>query len=114
MPLVHVTLAAGAFTETQKHDLAARLTDVMVALEGSEAFRELVWVLIEDLHRDGWHIGSQPCSGPASLISALARSKTAYAAIDGIPITRQDLPIQAPGPNRRPSKPLGLGKASSS
>src|ERR1035438_7209472 len=32
MPLVNVKLAAGAFTEKQKHDMAARLTDVMVAL----------------------------------------------------------------------------------
>jgi phenylpyruvate tautomerase PptA (4-oxalocrotonate tautomerase family) len=31
MPLVVVKLAAGAFTEKQKHDMAARLTDVMVA-----------------------------------------------------------------------------------
>jgi Tautomerase enzyme len=44
MPLVDVKLAAGAFTEKQKHDMAARLTDVMVAFEGSEAFREVVWV----------------------------------------------------------------------
>jgi 4-oxalocrotonate tautomerase len=43
MPLVTVKLAAGAFTEKQKHDLAARLTDVMVAFEGSEAFREMTW-----------------------------------------------------------------------
>jgi 4-oxalocrotonate tautomerase len=105
MPLVHVTLAAGTFTERQKHDLAARLTDVMVAFEGSEAFRELVWVLIEELHRDGWHIGSQPCFGPASLISALARSKTAYAAIDGTPITRDDLATQAPLRTDDPGRP---------
>ena len=57
MPLVNVTLAAGAFTEKQKHDLAARLTDVMVAFEGSEAFREVVWVLIEELPPDAWHLG---------------------------------------------------------
>ena len=31
MPLVNVKLAEGVFTETQKHDMAARLTDVMVA-----------------------------------------------------------------------------------
>jgi tautomerase-like protein len=31
MPLVNVTLAEGVFTEKQKHDMAARLTDVMVA-----------------------------------------------------------------------------------
>jgi 4-oxalocrotonate tautomerase len=48
MPLVSVKLAEGVFTEKPKHDLAARITDVMVAFEGSEAFGELVWVLIEN------------------------------------------------------------------
>ena len=67
MPLVTVKLAAGAFTEKQKHDMAARLTDVMVAFEGSEAFREVIWVLIEEIQRDGWHIGGQPFFGPPSL-----------------------------------------------
>jgi 4-oxalocrotonate tautomerase len=96
MPLVNVTLAAGAFTEKQKHDLAARLTDVMVAFEGSEAFREVVWVLIEELHSDAWHIGEQPFFGPPSLIGALARSRAAWEAIDGTPTTREDLATQAP------------------
>jgi 4-oxalocrotonate tautomerase len=64
MPLVTVKLAAGAYAEKQKHDLAARITDLMVAFEGSEAFRELVWVLIEELHDDSWHIGGQPFFGP--------------------------------------------------
>ncbi len=96
MPLVRVTLAEGVFTEKQKHDLAARLTDVMVAFEGSEAFREVVWVLVEELHRDGWHIGGQPFFGPPNLMSALARSKAAYEAIDGTPTTREDLATQAP------------------
>ncbi len=35
--------------------MAKALTDVMVRFEGSEAFREVVWVLIEELHTDGWH-----------------------------------------------------------
>jgi 4-oxalocrotonate tautomerase len=96
MPLVRVTLVEGAFTEKQKHDLAARLTDVMVAFEGSEAFREVVWVLIEELHPDGWHIGGQPYYGPPNLIGALARAKTAYETIDGTPTTRADLAAQAP------------------
>jgi 4-oxalocrotonate tautomerase len=81
MPLVNVKLAAGAFTEKQKHDMAPRLTDVMVAFEGSEAFREVVWVLIEEVQRDG-------------------RSKAAYEAIDGTPTTREDLATQAPVRNR--------------
>jgi 4-oxalocrotonate tautomerase len=96
MPLVTVTLAEEAFTERQKHDLAARLTDVMVAFEGSEAFREVVWVLIEEVQRDGWHIGGQPFFGPPTLMSALGRSKAAYDAIDGTPTTREDLATQAP------------------
>jgi 4-oxalocrotonate tautomerase len=96
MALVTVTLAEGVFTEKQKHDLAARLTDVMVAFEGSEAFREVVWVLIVELHRVGWHIGGQPYFGPPTLMSALGRSKAAYEAIDGTPTTRADLATQAP------------------
>ena len=96
MPLVTVKLAAGAFTEKQKHDMAARLTDVMVTFEGSEAFREVVWVLIEEIQRDGWHIGGQPFFGPPTLMGALGRAKAAYEAIGGTPITREDLATQAP------------------
>jgi len=96
MCVVNVTLPAGIYTEKQKHDLAARLTDVMVAFEGSEAFREVVWVLIEELNRDGWHIGGQPFFGPPTMMSALGRSKAAYEAIDGTPTTREDLAAQAP------------------
>jgi len=81
--LVNVKLAQGVYTEKQKHEMAARLTDVMVAFEGSEAFREVVWVLIEELHRDGWYIGGQPFFGPPTVMSALGRAKAAYEAIDG-------------------------------
>ena len=96
MPLVNVKLAEGVYTEKQKHEMAARLTDVMVAFEGSEAFREVVWVLIEELHRDGWHIGGQPFFGPPTVMSALGRARAAYEAIDGTPTTREDLATQAP------------------
>jgi 4-oxalocrotonate tautomerase len=96
MPLVIVKLAVGAFTEKQKHDMAARLTEVMVAFEGSEAFREMTWVLIEEVQRDGWHIGGQPFFGPPTLMGALGRAEAAYEAIDGTPTTREDLATQAP------------------
>jgi 4-oxalocrotonate tautomerase len=85
MPLVNVKLAEGVYTDKQKHDMAARLTDVMVAFEGSETFREVVWVLIEELHRNGWHIGGQPSFGPATLMTALCRAEAAYEGIDGTP-----------------------------
>jgi 4-oxalocrotonate tautomerase len=70
MTLVNVKLAEGAFTKKQKHDMAARLTDVIVAFEGSESSREVVWVLIEELHRDGMHIVGQPFLGPPTLMGA--------------------------------------------
>jgi 4-oxalocrotonate tautomerase len=96
MPLVSIKVAEGCFTEKQKHDLAAKITDVMVAFEGSEAFREVVWVLIEELQRDSWHIGGQPFFGPSTLMAALGRSKQAYEAVGGTPITREDLAAHAP------------------
>ena len=35
----------GVFTEDQKHAMVADLTEVIVRHEGSEAFRDVVWVL---------------------------------------------------------------------
>src|SRR4051812_5189809 len=105
MPLVRVTLVDDVFTSEEKHALAKALTDVMVDFEGSEAFREVVWVLIEELHRDGWHIGGQPYFGPPTLMGALGRSKAAYEAIDGTPTTREDLAAQAPVRHQRPGGP---------
>ena len=84
--------------------MAARLTDVMVAFEGSEAFREVVWVLIEEIQRDGWHVGGQPFFGPPILMSALGRSKSAYEAIDGTPTTREDLAAQLPSGTDDPGR----------
>lgn len=58
--------------------MAAAVTDVMVKFEGSEAFREVVWLLIEELHTDGWHIGGKPFAGPKTLTDALERSSNMY------------------------------------
>jgi 4-oxalocrotonate tautomerase len=52
MALVTVRLAEGAFTEKQKHAMAARLTEVLVTFEESEALREVAWVLIEEVHSE--------------------------------------------------------------
>jgi 4-oxalocrotonate tautomerase len=90
MPFVNVKLVEGVFSTEEKHAMAKALTDVMVQFEGSEAFREVVWVLIEELHPDGWHIGGRPFEGPKSLQQTLANSKATYEAIDGNPITRKD------------------------
>ena len=98
MPFVNVKLVEGVFTEEQKHAMAADLTDVMVKHEGSEAFRDVVWVLIEELHPDGWHIGGEPFRGPKSLMQALGHAKSTYESIEGTPTTRQE--FAAVGPPR--------------
>lgn len=96
MPFVNVKLIDGVFSPEQKHELAKALTDVMVRFEGSEAFREVVWVLIEELHTDGWHIGGRPFAGPKSLMETLARSKAVYETIDGHPTTRAEFAEAVP------------------
>ncbi|TFV40578.1 tautomerase [Bradyrhizobium frederickii] len=96
MPFVNVKLVDGVFTPEEKHAMAKALTDVMVKFEGSEAFREVVWVLIEELHTDGWHIGGRPFEGPKSLMDTLGKAKAVYETINGRPTTREELAQAAP------------------
>lgn len=100
MPFVNVKLVEGVFSEEEKHAMAAALTDVMVRFEGSEAFRPVVWVLIEELHTDGWHMGGQPFHGPASLMETLRDAKTIVETVDGHPTTRPEWAEAAPVVNR--------------
>lgn len=96
MPFVNIKLVEGVFTPEEKHAMAKAITDVMVRFEGSEAFREVVWVLIEELHTDGWHIGGRPFEGPKSLMETLGKSKAVFESIDGAPTTRSELAVAAP------------------
>lgn len=96
MPFVNVKLVDGVFTPEEKRALAKALTDVMVRFEGSEAFREVVWVLIEELHTDGWHIGGRPFEGPKSLMDTLGRSRSIYETIDGHPTSRKEFAVAVP------------------
>lgn len=96
MPFVNVKLVEGVFSTEEKHELAKALTEVMVKFEGSEAFREVVWVLIEELHPDGWHIGGRPFEGPKSLMTTLGKSKAIVETINGNPTTRAEFARLAP------------------
>ncbi|WP_225851257.1 tautomerase family protein [Streptomyces sp. HPF1205] len=96
MPFVNVKLVEGVFSEDEKHAMAKALSDVMVQFEGSEAFREVVWVLIEELHPDGWHIGGRPFRGPASLMETLENSKAMVETVEGHPTTRPEWAKAAP------------------
>lgn len=73
MPVVEVTLAKGVFSPEQKHAMARKITDAIAEVQGSEAFREFVVVLINDLEE--YHIGGEPIDA-AKLESAL-QSKAA-------------------------------------
>ncbi len=64
-------------------------------------------MLIEEIQRDGWHIGGQPFFGPPTLMGALGRAKAAYEAIGGTPITREDLATQAPVRSDDPARAGG-------
>jgi len=96
MPFVNIKLVEGVFSEEQKHEMAAAITEVMVRFEGSEAFREVVWVLIEELHHDGWHIGGRPFHGPASLMGTLSRSKSTFESISGSAKSREEFAAALP------------------
>jgi len=100
MPLINVVLEEGVFSTEQKHAMATKLTDVLVEFEGSEAFREAVWVLIEERRKGSWHIGGEPLAGPHSLMTALDQSRETYEAVKGNATTREELPAEAPVPTR--------------
>lgn len=73
MPVVEVTLAKGVFSSEQKQTMARKITDAIAEVQGSEAFRQFVVVLINEL--DAYHIGGELVE-PAKLEEAL-RSKAA-------------------------------------
>lgn len=58
MPLINVKLIEGVFSDAQKQDIAARLTDTMVAIEG-EALRPVTWVVVEEVKSGHWAIGGK-------------------------------------------------------
>ncbi len=58
MPLVNVKVIEGVFTDEQKREMVARLTDTMVAIEG-ENMRGVTWVVLEEVTSGEWGIGGQ-------------------------------------------------------
>jgi 4-oxalocrotonate tautomerase len=58
MPLIEVKMIEEVFTPAQKKELIAKLTDVVVEMEG-EAFRPYTVVLLEDVRSGSWGVGGQ-------------------------------------------------------
>jgi 4-oxalocrotonate tautomerase len=59
MPLINVKLIEGIFNEAKKKQIAAKLTDAMVAIEG-ETMRSVTWVVIEEVRSGHWAMGGKP------------------------------------------------------
>jgi 4-oxalocrotonate tautomerase len=77
MPLITVKLIDGVFSEAQKAQIATKLTDAMVAIEG-ENLRPVTWVVIEEVKSGQWAIGGKTLS--TAEVKALAAGRAAAAA----------------------------------
>ncbi len=71
MPLIQVKVIDGVFTALQKQEIAERLTDAMVAIEG-ESTRHLTWCIVEEVTGGAWSIGGKALV--ADDVRALARA----------------------------------------
>tara|TARA_R110001592_G_scaffold203685_2_gene453550 strand:+ start:7571 stop:7792 length:222 start_codon:yes stop_codon:yes gene_type:complete len=58
MPLVDIQLIEGVFDAAQKQEMIAKITDVMVEIEG-EAMRDVTWVRVQELASGAWGIGGK-------------------------------------------------------
>ena len=58
MPLINVRLIDGVFSPAQKKQIAEKLTDAMVAIEG-EALRPYTLVVIDEVKSGDWAFGGQ-------------------------------------------------------
>ena len=58
MPLITVKLIEGVFMPVQKAQIAERLTDAMVSVEGG-AMGGVTWCVIEEVKSGDWAIGDE-------------------------------------------------------
>lgn len=74
MPLIQVSVIKDVFTPEQKQQIAHKLTDAMVEVEG-EAMRGVTWVTIQEVQSGDWAIGGQTLTTAA--VKELAAGKRA-------------------------------------
>jgi 4-oxalocrotonate tautomerase len=58
MPLVQVKVIEGVFSDAQKKQMIAKLTDAMVSIEG-ESMRAVTWVVVDEVKSGSWGIGGK-------------------------------------------------------
>jgi 4-oxalocrotonate tautomerase len=77
MPLINVKLIDGVFSEPQKKQIVAKLTDAMVSIEG-ENMRSVTWVVIEEVKSADRGIGGKTLT--TADVKALAAGRSAQPA----------------------------------
>ena len=82
MPLINVKLIDGVFTQEQKKQMATRLTDAMVSIEG-ENMRQVTWVVIEEVKSGDWALGGITLTTADVKALAAGRSQNASSSAAG-------------------------------
>lgn len=68
MPIMDVRYSSGSLDEAGKSGLAARLTDVLIQMEGganTPGGRAFAWVLFNELAPQDFWVAGEPCQAPA-------------------------------------------------
>ena len=76
MPLIEVKLIEGVFSQKQKQEMIAKLTDVIVSLEG-EKMRSYTLVLVEEVKSGDWAYGGKTLTTADVKAMAAGRAKPA-------------------------------------
>lgn len=64
MPLATIEVIKDVFTSAEKHELIAKVTEAMVAVEG-EALRPVTWVRLVEIDQGNWAVGGQRLTAAA-------------------------------------------------
>jgi 4-oxalocrotonate tautomerase len=73
MPFINVKVIEGVFTAEQKREIAERLSETMIDIEG-ESMRDVTMVVIDETKSEDWAIGGRCMS--AEDVRALAAQST--------------------------------------
>lgn len=98
MPLINVKVIEGVFTPEQKTQIAERLTDAMVSIEG-ENMRQVTWCVIDEVNSGDWAIGGQCLTTQAVHELAAGVPATARYQAAAFPTDRRLLDHHPAGPD---------------
>jgi 4-oxalocrotonate tautomerase len=75
MPFINVKVIEGVFTAEQKREIAERLSETMIDIEG-ESMREVTMVVIDETKSEDWAIGGR-CLSTGDVRALAAQSSGA-------------------------------------